>query len=222
MFWHKHRICIHPIALLRFDIGIETNPYIYASFQERETFISHRNIAKLAMKHGDAKLARICREITSDEKRHETAFTKIVGKLLEIDAEKTVLAFADMMSKKISMPIHLMHDGHDPNLFKHYSSIAMQIGVYIAMDCIDILEHLAQFYLCGLAPKLHKLEERAQAWTKKTSSTSPFTWIFNRLLYFYARERKEGKSVVTKVKDMDVMVENPKAKPNQIDFMVQF
>ncbi|KAL7250886.1 hypothetical protein ACSBR1_012827 [Camellia fascicularis] len=42
------------------DIGIETNPYkgfIYASFQERATFIRHRNIAKLAMKHGDTKLA---------------------------------------------------------------------------------------------------------------------------------------------------------------------
>ncbi|KAL7250885.1 hypothetical protein ACSBR1_012826 [Camellia fascicularis] len=47
-----------------------------------------------------------------------------------------------MMRKKISMPTHLIHDGHDPNLFKHYSSVAMRIGVYTAMDYIDILEHL--------------------------------------------------------------------------------
>jgi acyl-[acyl-carrier-protein] desaturase len=58
---------------------------IYTSFQERATFISHGNTAKLAMKHGDEKLAQICGTIAADEKRHEIAYTKIVGKLFELD-----------------------------------------------------------------------------------------------------------------------------------------
>ncbi|KAF2300352.1 hypothetical protein GH714_012306 [Hevea brasiliensis] len=96
------------------DPRTENSPYlgfIYTSFQERATFISHGNTARLAKEHGDIKLAQICGTIASDEKRHETAYTKIVEKLFEIDPDGTVMAFADMMRKKISMPAHLMYDG---------------------------------------------------------------------------------------------------------------
>nr|GFB37791.1 stearoyl-ACP desaturase-like protein 3 [Tanacetum cinerariifolium] len=77
-----------------------------------------------------------------DEKRHETAYTKIVEKLFEIDPDGTVLAFADMMRKKISMPAHLMYDGRDDNLFEHFSAVAQSLGVYTAKDHADILEFL--------------------------------------------------------------------------------
>ncbi|GFZ11264.1 plant stearoyl-acyl-carrier-protein desaturase family protein [Actinidia rufa] len=80
------------------DPRTENSPYlgfIYTSFQERE---------RPSFPMGT---------LPADEKRHETAYTKIVEKLLEIDPDGTVLAIADMMRKKISMPAHLMYDGQD-------------------------------------------------------------------------------------------------------------
>lgn len=182
------------------DPRTENNPYlgfIYTSFQERATFISHGNTARLAKEHGDIKLAQICGIIASDEKRHETAYTKIVEKLFEIDPDATVLAFADMMRKKISMPAHLMYDGRDDNLFDHFSAVAQRLGVYTAKDYADILEFLverwqveklsglsgdgrkAQEYVCNLAARIRRLEERAQGRAKQTHPV-PFSWIFDR------------------------------------------
>ncbi|MCL8600346.1 acyl-ACP desaturase [Proteus mirabilis] len=184
------------------DPKTENNPYlgfIYTSFQERATFISHGNTARLAKECGDLKLAQICGTIAADEKRHETAYTKIVEKLFEIDPDGTVLGLADMMRKKISMPAHLMFDGGDDNLFEHYSSVAQRLGVYTAKDYADILEflvarwnvekltglsgegHKAQDYVCGLPPRIRRLEERAQARAKKVADV-PFSWIFGREL----------------------------------------
>lgn len=184
------------------DPQTENNPYlgfIYTSFQERATFISHGNTARLAKEHGDFKLAQVCGIIAADEKRHETAYTKIVEKLFEIDPDDTIVALADMMRKKISMPAHLMYDGEDENLFEHYSSVAQRIGVYTAKDYADILEflverwnvakltglsgegHKAQDFVCGLAPRIRKLEERAQARAKQASLV-PFSWIFGKQL----------------------------------------
>ncbi|XP_059448672.1 stearoyl-[acyl-carrier-protein] 9-desaturase, chloroplastic-like [Corylus avellana] len=182
------------------DVGIRKNPYffsIYTSFQERATFISHGNTAKLAMKHREEKLAQICGTIAADEKRHETAYKKIVGKLFELDPNETVIAFADMMRRKILMPAHLMYDGYDENLFDHFANVASRIGVYTAKDYREILEHLvakwkvekltglsgegreAQDYVCGLAETLRRLEERALARAKKASPIS-FSWISGR------------------------------------------
>ncbi|GMH13055.1 hypothetical protein Nepgr_014896 [Nepenthes gracilis] len=184
------------------DPGTENNPYlgyIYTSFQERATFISHGNTARLAKEHGDIKLAQICGTIAADEKRHETAYMKIVEKLFEIDPDGTILCLADMMRKKVSMPAHLMYDGKDDNLFEHYSTVAQRIGVYTAKDYADILEFLvqrwnvekmtglsgegrrAQDFVCKLAPRIRKLEERAQGRVKQ-SSPLPFSWIFGREL----------------------------------------
>ncbi|MBA0840877.1 hypothetical protein Goarm_003419 [Gossypium armourianum] len=182
------------------DPRTENNPYlgfIYTSFQERATFISHGNTARLAKEHGDIKLAQICGNIASDEKRHETAYTKIVEKLFEIDPDGTVLAFSDMMRKKISMPAHLMYDGQDDNLFDNFSAVAQRLGVYTARDYADILEFLvnkwkvaeltglsadgrkAQDYVCGLPPRIRRLEERAQGRAKEAPRV-PFSWIFDR------------------------------------------
>ncbi|KAK7362708.1 hypothetical protein VNO77_04829 [Canavalia gladiata] len=182
------------------DPRTENSPYlgfIYTSFQERATFISHGNTARLAKEHGDIKLAQICGMIASDEKRHETAYTKIVEKLFEIDPDGTVMAFADMMRKKIAMPAHLMYDGRDDHLFDNYSAVAQRIGVYTAKDYADILEFLvgrwkvenltglsgegrkAQEYVCGLPPRIRRLEERAQARVKETPSIR-FSWIHDR------------------------------------------
>jgi acyl-[acyl-carrier-protein] desaturase len=158
---------------------------VYTSFQERATFLSHCNTAKLAKEGGDPVLARICGTIASNEKRHENAYAKIVEKLLELDPTGAMVAIADMMRKKITMPAHLMYDGRDPRLFKHFSGVAQCLGVYTADDYADILEFLigwwgleklegisregrhAQEFVCGLAPRIRKLQERADERARK-------------------------------------------------------
>ncbi|KAK1432335.1 hypothetical protein QVD17_09231 [Tagetes erecta] len=184
------------------DPGTENNPYlgfVYTSFQERATFVSHGNTARLAKEGGDPVLARICGTIASDEKRHENAYVKIVEKLLEVDPNGAMTAVADMMRKKITMPAHLMYDGQDPSLFEHFSAVAQRLGVYTADDYADILEYLierwrlkkieglsgegrnAQEFVCGLAPRIRKLQERAVERAKKMEPTSAkFSWIFNK------------------------------------------
>ncbi|KAJ8649716.1 hypothetical protein MRB53_002739 [Persea americana] len=185
------------------DAGGEGSPYlgsIYASFQESATAISHSNAAKQAKKRGDTNLAKICGIISSDEKRHEEAYTKITKKLFDVDPDTTMLALAYMMRKSITMPGSLMFDGKDQKLFHHFSMVDQRMGMYTGNDYVDILESLitrwnvdkvkaglsgegrkAQDYVCNLPPKLRKLAERAQA-IAKASPSVPFSWIFNRLV----------------------------------------
>ncbi|KAJ9675167.1 hypothetical protein PVL29_024209 [Vitis rotundifolia] len=184
------------------DPGTENNPYlgfVYTSFQERATFVSHGNTARLAKDGGDPVLARICGTIAADEKRHENAYSRIVEKLLEVDPTGAMLAIADMMRKKITMPAHLMYDGCDPRLFEHFSAVAQRLGVYTADDYADILEFLigrwkleklegltgegrrAQDFVCGLAPRIRKLQERADERARKMGPQGArFSWIFNK------------------------------------------
>lgn len=184
------------------DPGTENNPYlgfVYTSFQERATSVSHGNTARLAKEGGDPVLARICGTIAADEKRHELAYSKIIEKLLQVDPTGAMLAIADMMKKKITMPAHLMYDGEDPRLFEHFSAVAQRLGVYTADDYADILEALikrwglekmegltgegrrAQDFVCGLAPRIRKLQERAEDRAKKIGPHGvKFSWIFNR------------------------------------------
>ncbi|GKU85683.1 hypothetical protein SLEP1_g316 [Rubroshorea leprosula] len=183
------------------DTGIGNDPYllaIYTSFQERATAISHGSMGRLAKEKGDLKLAQICGIIAADEKRHETAYSKLVGKLFEVDPNGTVLAFAHMMRRKITMPGEYMYDGCNDNLFMDYSAIAQGVGVYTLGDYIDILEVLvekwkvkdltglsaegqeAQEFVCDHLPRrLRRLEERGERRVKKRQAL-PFSWIFNR------------------------------------------
>ncbi|KAJ4723695.1 Acyl-[acyl-carrier-protein] desaturase [Melia azedarach] len=121
------------------------------------------------MQHGDKKLAQICGTIAADEKRYETAYSRIVEKVLELDPDGTM----------------------------HFSNVAVLFGVYSASDYINMLEHLvdlwnlekltglssevqaAQDYFCGLPRKRRKIEETVQARAKK-APTVPFSWISHR------------------------------------------
>uniref|UniRef100_H9NA53 Acyl-[acyl-carrier-protein] desaturase n=1 Tax=Ophrys garganica TaxID=145943 RepID=H9NA53_9ASPA len=196
--WATDNILIHlrPVEKSRQPQDYLPDPS--AESQERATSISHGNTARHAKDYGDLSLAQVCGIIASDEKRHEKAYTKIIEKLFEIDPDATVLAFADMMKKKISMPAHLMYDGRDDNLFKHFSSVAQRLGVYTAKDYADILEFLverwnveeltglssegrkAQDYVCTLVPRIRKVDERAQGMAKKGGQTMRFSWIHDR------------------------------------------
>ncbi|KAI6691062.1 hypothetical protein NL676_027890 [Syzygium grande] len=190
------------------DPGTENNPYlgfVYTSFQERATFVSHGNTARLAKEGGDPVLARICGTIAADEKRHENAYSRIVEKLLEVDPAGAMVAIADMMRKKITMPAHLMYDGQDPKLFEHFSAVAQRLGVYTADDYADILEFLigrwrleklegltaegrrAQDFVCGLAPRIRRLQERAEERARMMGPQGVrFSWMFNKEINLYS------------------------------------
>ncbi|KAF3329906.1 acyl-[acyl-carrier-protein] desaturase 1 [Carex littledalei] len=189
------------------DPGTENNPYlgfVYTSFQERATAVSHGNTAKLAVEAGDLILARVCGKIAADEKRHERAYAAIIEQLLYLDTDSAMLAIADMMRKKITMPAHLMQDGKDPKLFEHYSSVAQRLGIYTVKDYADIVEHLvklwrlehlqdglsgegrrARDYVCGLPERMRRMQEKFEDRARKTGdSDGPnavrFSWVFGR------------------------------------------
>ena len=64
-----------------FDIGTARDPYknfVYTSFQELDTFISHNNVAKIARKKGHKLLAKMSKIIAGDEMRHHLAYTEFV------------------------------------------------------------------------------------------------------------------------------------------------
>jgi acyl-[acyl-carrier-protein] desaturase len=185
------------------DPGTENNPYlcfVYTSFQERATAVSHGNTARLAEAHGDDVLARTWGTIAADEKRHETAYGRIVEQLLRLDPDGAMLAIADMMRKRITMPAHLMHDGRDMDLFQHFAAVAQRLGVYTARDYADIVEFLvkrwklealedglsgegrrARDFVCGLPQRMRRASERAEDRAKKDEPTKvKFSWIFDR------------------------------------------
>ena len=183
-----------------FDPSTAQDPYkgfVYTSFQERATKISHKNVAQLARAEGDESLQGICSAIASDEARHEKAYTNFVKKILEVDPAGGILAFRDLMKQQIVMPAHLMTDGQDPDLFDHFSTVAQRLGVYTANDYADIIQHLvrqweletlcglegeaakAQDYLCKLGPRFAKLAERNNKFQTEAKSFQ-FSWIYNR------------------------------------------
>ncbi|PIN14137.1 Acyl-[acyl-carrier-protein] desaturase [Handroanthus impetiginosus] len=171
------------------DPGTENNPYlgfVYTSFQERATFVSRGNTARLAKEGGDPVLARICGTIAADEKRHENAYINIVERLLDVDPNGAMVAIGDMMRKKVKMPAHLMYDGRDPHLFDHFSAVAQRIEVHTADDYADILGFLIRQWrlekLRGLESEgMKKLQERSEERANKVEPQGlRFSWIFNK------------------------------------------
>jgi len=182
-----------------FDLKSDNDTYkslIYASFQERATKISHANTGRAADKYGNKTLGRICSLIAGDEARHEEAYKRIVAKIMQVDASRVVLAFEEMMKKRIVMPARLMSDGKSKDLFSAFALVAQKIGVYTARDYAEVIEHLidfwdleslslegdaarAQDYLCELPDRFLNMAERLE----KSAQSAPkesFEWIFGR------------------------------------------
>ncbi len=129
------------------QIGAAKDPYrnfIYTSFQELATNISHRRTASLAKKHGNDQLSKICGVIAADEARHAKAYKSFITKIFEIDASEMMLAFEDMMRKKIVMPAHFLRQSGEKigTTFSHFSDAAQRLGVYTSIDYTRILESL--------------------------------------------------------------------------------
>ncbi len=184
---------IHHLLNRGFDPQAENDPYlgfVYTSFQERATKISHRNVATLAKRAGEDTLHAICGVIAGDEARHEKAYKLFMNRVFELDPAEAVLAFSTMMKRKITMPAVLMYDGVDEHLFAKFSKVAQQTGVYTAGDYADIVDDLvrtwnverlsglsdlaakAQDYVCGLAERYRKMAGRVSL-----TGSEKFSWL---------------------------------------------
>ncbi len=150
------------------DIQTDFDPYktfMYTSFQELATNISHRRVATLAKQSGNKILSKICGMIASEEAVHGKAYAAFISKIFEVDASEMMLAFADMMKKKIVMPAHNLRELGIAvgDTFTHFSEAAQRLGVYTSKDYVDILERLLAEWkisdIGGLTPDAEKAQE---------------------------------------------------------------
>jgi len=200
----KIEVTIQHLITNGFNPDARKDPYrgfVYTSFQERATKISHGNVGKLARQYGDANLARICAKIAGDEGRHEKAYQTFVSEIIKRDPNGLLEVFGDMMRGQITMPAETMTDGIDSGLYDNFSTVAQRLGVYTAIDYADIIEHLVKTwdlehmeglnasgekerdYLCKLPSRYRKLAERSMNKKKKDNDVpllKSFSWIHGR------------------------------------------
>lgn len=155
-----------------FDIGTGRDPYknfVYTSFQELATNISHRRTASLAKKHGSNQLSKICGVIASDELRHAKAYKSFVAKIFAIDPNEMMLAFEAMMRRKIVMPAHFLRQAGEQigTTFSHFSDAAQRLGVYTSLDYTNILESLITEWNIGSLTNLNGQGEKARDYLMK-------------------------------------------------------
>jgi len=179
-----------------FDIGTGKDPYknfVYTSFQELATYISHNRVSQLAKSYGDKKLAKACKLIAGDEMRHHTAYSEFVNQIFKIDPSEMMLAFQYMMKQKITMPAHFLRESGQKigKAFEEFSNSAQKLGVYTANDYVDILQKLitrweidkitnltdeaekARDYLMKLPARMAKISERLIL----PDETHVFKWV---------------------------------------------
>ena len=150
------------------DIGTTMDPYknfVYTSFQETATNVSHRRVGSLAKTTGNVKLAKMCGMIAADEARHAKAYKHFVTRIFELDPSEMMLAFEYMMRQKIVMPAHLMRESGQKagELWGHFSDAAQRALVYTGQDYINILSDLLVDWkidhVTGLTEKAEKAQE---------------------------------------------------------------
>lgn len=178
-----------------FNNGAGSDPYrnfVYTSFQEMATNISHRRVATIAKQEGSNILSKLCGLVAADEARHAKAYKTFVSKIFEIDSNEMMLAFEDMMRQKIAMPAQYLREmGDKINTFSNFSDAAQRIGVYTSMDYVDILKSLieeweiegirglneqgekARDYVMRLPDRLTRLSERMRI----PDTEFKFNWI---------------------------------------------
>ena len=166
-----------------FDIGTSRDPYknfVYTSFQELATYISHNNVAKIARKAGMKNLGKMCKIIAGDEMRHHKAYTEFIRQIFAIDPSEMMMAYFDMMKLKITMPAMHLRESFETKggLFEKFSEIAQRAGVYTSFDYVDIIKKLnsswsldtitgltdeaekARTYLMRLPERMERIAER--------------------------------------------------------------
>ena len=190
---------IHGLVANGFNPQTRADPYgllVYTAFQERATRLSHGHVGRIAARHGDTNLARICGVIAADEARHEAFYTRMMTEVLEHDPAGGILAFRSMLRGRIAMPGRFMDDGRDPDLFDHFAIVAQRTRVYTVRDYASIIEHLvaawniagravtgeaaqAQDELCRQAERYERLADRMAATLEKQPPVA-FRWLRDR------------------------------------------
>ena len=155
-----------------FDIGTGRDPYknfVYTSFQELATFVSHNRVALIAKKYGEKKLFKMCNLIAGDEMRHHLAYSEFVNQIFKVDPSEMMLAFQYMMKQKITMPALFLRESGDKigSAFEAFSDSAQRIGVYTASDYVDILQKLNEKWDIGNINGLSAEAEKARDYLMK-------------------------------------------------------
>jgi acyl-[acyl-carrier-protein] desaturase len=179
-----------------FDIGTDRDPYknfVYTSFQELATYVSHNRVAKIAKDIGNKRLAKMCKIIAGDEMRHHHAYSEFVERIFQVDPSQMMMAFHYMMKQKITMPAHFLREtgGKIGSAFEEFSNTAQRIGVYTSHDYVEILEKLikrweidkitglndeaekARDYLMKLPARMYRISERM----KVPENSFQFKWV---------------------------------------------
>lgn len=168
-------ITTHHLINDGFEVGTGRDPYrnfVYTSFQELATNISHKRVGKIAKDKGNKMLSKMCNIIAGDEMRHHLAYREFVSTIFEYDPSEMMLAFADMMKKKIIMPAQnlRMSGGKMASAFDDFSNAAQRLGVYTTFDYIDILEKLNAHWEISKKSNLTDEAEKARDFLVKLPS----------------------------------------------------
>lgn len=160
-------ITTHHLINDGFEVGTGRDPYrnfVYTSFQELATNVSHRRVGKMAKDSGSRILSKMCNIIAGDEMRHHLAYRHFVKTIFDYDGSEMMLAFADMMKKKIVMPAQNLRQsgGKMASAFDDFSNAAQRLGVYTTYDYIDILEKLNAHWEIGKMTGLTDEAEKAR------------------------------------------------------------
>ncbi|MBN4085061.1 acyl-ACP desaturase [Flavobacteriaceae bacterium AH-315-B10] len=155
-----------------FDIGTDRDPYknfVYTSFQELATYVSHIRVAKFAKEKGNKQLAKMCKIIAGDEMRHHHAYSEFVERIFEVDPSQMMMAFYYMMKKKITMPAGFLRESGNKisTAFEEFSNTAQRIGVYTSKDYIDIFEKLIKRWEIDKITNLNEEAEKARDYLMK-------------------------------------------------------
>ena len=155
-----------------FDIGTGSDPYknfVYTSFQELATYVSHNRVAQMAKKFGDNKLSKMCKMIAGDEMRHHHAYSEFVTRIFAVDPSEMMLAFQYMMKQKIVMPAHFLRESGQKisTAFEQFSDSAQRIGVYTANDYVDIMQKLMDKWEINKISNLTDEAEKARDYLMK-------------------------------------------------------
>lgn len=155
-----------------FDIGTGTDPYknfVYTSFQELATYVSHNRVAQIAKKFGDNKLSKMCKMIAGDEMRHHHAYSEFVTRIFQVDPSEMMLAFQYMMKQKIVMPAHFLRESGQKisTAFEQFSDSAQRIGVYTANDYVEIMQKLINKWEIDKISNLSDEAEKARDYLMK-------------------------------------------------------
>lgn len=179
-----------------FDIGTGKDPYknfVYTSFQELATYVSHNRVSQIAKKFGDNKLSKMCKMIAGDEMRHHHAYSEFVNQIFKVDPSEMMLAFQYMMKLKITMPAVFLRESGEKigTAFEEFSNSAQKLGVYTANDYVEIMQKLldkwsidkvsgltdeaekARDYLMKLPGRMAKISERLVL----PEETKIFKWV---------------------------------------------